>query len=79
MEFPSHEMMPANLGVALGVADRELMTPFLGAMDKEFTLPSTLSEGEASVDTLLTFLAKLGLNQVDDGSLQYLDVAWKDS
>ena len=33
MEPPSQEMMPANLGVALGVADKELMTPVLGAMD----------------------------------------------
>ena len=79
MEFPSHEMMPANLGVALGVADKELMTPVLGAMDRVFTLPSTFSLGEASDETLLTFFGKLGLNQVEDGSLQHLAVEWKDS
>ena len=75
-EPPSQAMEPASLGVGLGVAARELMTPLIGDIDREFTLPSTLSAGEESFDTLLTYLlAKFGRNHGDEGSRQHLFVA----
>ena len=66
-------MLPDSLGVGLGVAAKELMTPLLGDSDKEFTLPSTLS---GSFATVLTFFDKLGLHHGKFGSLQHLLVAW---
>ena len=66
-------MMPVSLGVGLGVAAKELMTPLLGDSDRELTLPSTLS---VSLATALTFLPKLGLHHGELGSLQHLLLEW---
>ena len=74
-EPPSQAIVPGSLGVAIGVAARELMTPFLEGRDNEFTLPSTFS-GEASLETVFTFLDMLGLNQAEEGSRQHLELAW---
>ena len=54
-EPPSQAIEPGSLGVGLGVAARELMTPFLDDRDNEFTLLSTFSVGEASLETVFTF------------------------
>ena len=75
-EFPSHKIMPDNLGVGLGVAARELITTLLGAMESEFTVPPAFSESEV---TVLTFFEMFGLYQAPSGSLQQNLVGWNAS
>ena len=73
--FPFTKMKPASLGVGLGEAAKEQRTPFLGATETEFTLPSAFSPGEESVVTVLSFFAKFGLYQLLAGFRQQRLVA----